>query len=73
MKKLVINNIKTCEDCPYFQYDPYYSMSTDSGYDCKKESRRIIDDADMMEHVKGVNRYKNEPIKIPEWCPLSNS
>ena len=71
-KQLIKPEITKCDDCPYCQYDSYYSMSMDSGYDCKKLDRRIIDDSDMIIHKDGINVQKNEPIQIPDWCPLPN-
>ena len=72
-KELVIPKITKCDECPYCQYDGYYSIGTDSGYDCKKINKRIIDEGDTMIHKNGINVYKNEPIKIPDWCPLPDN
>ncbi len=69
-KQLIIPEIKCCDECPYLHYDAFYSMSTDSGYDCKKVQRRVIDDGDMVVLKNGINVCRNEPIEIPNWCPL---
>lgn len=55
--------ITTCSECPFCVWDSYYSVSKSSGYDCKKEGCRIIDD---WEYEK--KKYKNIPI--PDWCPF---
>lgn len=73
MKKLELE-IKNCSECPYLTYDPHYSMSRDSGHDCKKSHRRIIDDWDYNNSNNPKRMVKdwdnNYPIPIPEWCEL---
>ncbi len=64
MRKLELK-LKTCEECPYFRYDPFYSMQTDSGYDCWNNDAphmRIINDSQI-----GKIKWNYE---IPDWCPL---
>ena len=68
--------IKSCSGCPYLTYDSYYSMSVDSGYDCRKSHRRIIDDWDYN-NSNNPNRLKKNwdddySIPIPDWCELKN-
>lgn len=55
----------TCSDCPYCVHDDYYSMSTDSGYDCfhpDSKVRRIVDDGAL----RGTQQFPS----IPTNCPL---
>ena len=60
--KIINLYVNVCDDCPYLNYDPHYSMSTASGYDCEHDKGgRIIDD----------HQWKNgQKIIIPDWCPL---
>lgn len=75
MKKLVLK-IKNCSECPYCRYDSHYTMSKDSGYDCSKKHKRIIDDWEYN-NTNNPNRlvqdYDNHyPIPMPNWCPLED-
>ena len=59
--------LATCEQCPWCRYDSYYSISKDSGYDCrnldlKSNNNRIIDDGNFYP--------KRRWPTIPDWCPL---
>lgn len=55
-------------------------MSRDSGYDCKKTNKRIIDSYEYdnsnnpnAQYYYDVNKdeFIGDPdIKIPKWCPL---
>ncbi len=60
MKKY-IQLFKCCLDCPYHKYNPDNAYSFDSGYDCLKAQKRIIDDDKIC--------ASNWP-QIPLWCPL---
>ena len=66
MKKLLHLEIEdSCENCPYCRYNPHYSMSHDSGYDCENDNAlrgRIANDWELSSKIK--------TLKIPEWCPL---
>ena len=70
MKKIELY-IKTCSECPYCHYDSYYSMSRDSGFDCRhdKGSGRIVND-NYWDHLSVDIRQKGIPI--PSDCPLEN-
>jgi hypothetical protein len=60
--------IKDCSECPFAEYDSYYSMSQDSGWNCYNDNAtetRIKDDA-------GGNSADIVGF-IPEWCPLEES
>ena len=74
-KKVIYKEVSTCDDCPYCEYNPYYSFGTDSGYDCTFGGgrRRIIDDWDW-DNLNNPDRLilKYDGIPIPEWCPLPN-
>ena len=51
----------SCHNCPYCRYDSYYSMSTDSGYDCEHEDGgRIADDS----QIEIYRRKKNADLPI---------
>jgi hypothetical protein len=65
--------VKNCSECPYCEYDPHYSMSYDSGYDCKLSGSRIIDDWEYN-NTNNPNRLslKTSSIPIPEWCELKD-
>lgn len=63
MKKIV-KLIENCMDCYYCEYDSYYNEIRDSGYNCNKSSKRIVDDAKMI---------KSNFPKFPEWCPLPDA
>jgi len=59
--------ICSCEDCIYVNYSPDYNISYDSGYDCGKTGKRIVDDWNIC------NSNNPNPTgwpKIPDWCPL---
>jgi hypothetical protein len=63
--------IKTCDECPFCTYDGDYGLSHDSGYDCKKVKRRIVDDWDCC---NTNNKNPNPaPFKIPEWYPMEDA
>lgn len=63
MAKLIKIIIKNCGECPYHEYDPHYSMSYNSGYDCKLTGNRIADDI-------GSKEPDLENLPIPNWCKL---
>ena len=76
MKQLNLE-ISSCSECPYCKYDSYYSMGKDSGYDCSKCHKRIIDDWEWN-NTNNPNRivqdYDNSySIPTPKWCPLKDS
>ena len=74
----------SCHNCPYSRYDSYYSMSTDSGYDCEHEDGgRIADDSQIeiyrrkKEEAERLPLFPEEvtdpnPMSIPDWCPLED-
>lgn len=86
--KIIKQLINTCEDCPYFQYNSYYGMSYDSGYDCGKTCERIINDGELKQYEDAFKEYhksqntlfpisrSEKPVNplsiIPKWCPLDN-
>jgi hypothetical protein len=61
--------VENCGECPYAEYNSYYSMSRDSGYDCSHykapNDNRIVDDG-------GPYRARVWP-QIPDWCPLKDA
>lgn len=67
--ELIINN---CSECPFLRYNSDYGRSFDSGYDCYKAYKRIIDDYeyDNTNNPKNMCKNGDVPIPIPEWCPL---
>ncbi len=84
MKKFIPARIvnDSCHNCPYMEYDSFYSMSTDSGYDCTHEDGgRIANDYHIDQHrdkLKEAERLPlfpetvedRDPMSIPDWCPL---
>jgi hypothetical protein len=82
MKKSINICIEHCNDCPYINYDGHYDRCKDSGYDCKKSNKRIIDDFEYSnsnnpnaQYYYDVDKDKmiGDPnIKIPDWCSLPN-
>ena len=67
MKKIEMT-IKHCGECPFCEYDPYYGMSYNSGYNCNNENSkeyRIVTDV-------GSKLADLEKLPIPEWCGLPN-
>jgi len=73
MVKFLIKKIESCSECPYCVYDPCYDTNKDSGYDCLKENKRIIDDWEW-DNSRNPDRLieKVSFIPIPRWCPLPN-
>lgn len=77
MKKEIKLVIKNCSQCPYKSYDSHYNRSKDSGYDCSKKHKRIIDDWEYS-NSNNPNALCNEKndwcasIPMPKWCPLPN-
>lgn len=63
MAKIIFKVVRHCGECPYIKYDPHYSMSRDSGYDCGLVGGRIIDDSEIKKDTKK---------EIPAWCELDN-
>ena len=57
--------IRNCSECPYSEYDPYYDMSSNSGWNCNKGLGRIISDV-------GGEMTDISQIAIPDNCPLPN-
>ena len=73
MKKIEMY-IEKCSQCPYFEYDSYYSMNKDSGYDCKHDKGgRIIDDFEWSNssNPARLNQFMKD-IPTPDWCPLED-
>jgi hypothetical protein len=60
--ELIINN---CSECPYSEYDNYYSMSTNSGWDCKLTGERIATDI-------GAKVQDLSTLPIHNKCPLKD-
>jgi hypothetical protein len=80
MTKKINLNVVTCSKCPYRKHNSYYSRGVDSGHDCKKANRRIIDDNEYSNSNNPKAQFRYDPetdehigdpnIKIPNWCPL---
>ena len=73
--KLLTKVIHSCSYCPYCNYDPYYSRTQVSGYDCVFNGcRRIINDWEW-DNPGNPNRLnlKYDDIPIPDWCPLPDT
>lgn len=78
--------LNDCESCPFLEYDPHYSMSYDSGHDCKLLGERIANDCtiskynDDMKKIEkqNVGLFKFEgvpptnPFEFHKDCPLKN-
>ena len=61
--------IKNCGECPFKEYNPHYSMSYNSGYDCTNpdsKGTRIANDI-------GSKEPNLEVLSIPDWCGLDNA
>lgn len=86
MKKLTLT-IRDCGVCPYCQYDAYYNIGHDSGYDCKKTDKRIVDDGAIKRNRIALEAweesqdtlfpmpFEDRPVcafTIPDWCPLED-
>ena len=75
--KVLNLKIVRCNECPYCQYNGDYGISYDSGYDCCHDDapygrgRRIVDDGEY-DNPNTKKRWRKDPFKIPEWCPLEN-
>lgn len=70
MPKVLFLEITCCSQCPYFEYDFYYDMHTDSGFDCNHDDgRRIIDEGELNA-LKDHDGPKLTAGVIPDWCPL---
>jgi len=73
MSKILLLEIKSCMDCPYYSYEPFYDMKHDSGWDCwhpdeEIEGTRVIDDGELR-----MLKDHDGPVHvIPNWCPLPN-
>lgn len=73
--KVLSLEINCCAECPYCQYDGYYSMSQDSGMDCHHPkspgSGRIVNEGS---YISIRNRTMENTIAsgVPDWCPLDN-
>ena len=61
--RLIKLTIKNCGDCPYCEYDSNYGMSYNSGYDCNKLGKRIIEDI-------GSTIPDLTKLSIPDWYEL---
>lgn len=83
MKKIE-QYVNICSDCPYIRYDSYYSIGTDSGYNCfhpDSRRRRIVDDWQIDQYNEKVREAERlpllpltvedpDPFTAPDWCPL---
>ena len=75
--KVLNLKIAKCNKCPYCQHNGDYGRGYDSGYDCQhfnggdEYGYRIVDDKECN-NPNTKKRWKKDPFKIPEWCPLSN-
>ena len=87
MKKFIPSRIvnDSCHNCPYMEYDSFYSMSTDSGYNCTHEDGdgRIANDCQIDQYEKKQKEAERlplfpetvedpNPMSIPDWCPLED-
>lgn len=85
MKKYILEIVDNCHGCPYCNYSVYYSMHEDSGYDCEHEEgqKRICNDSELYSYNKELEELAEskktlfpreeeleDPLTIPEWCPL---
>lgn len=61
MRKLELN-INNCRECPFCNYDPHYSMSKDSGYDCSNPNSQVTRIADDWE----ISKYNKRLEEIEE-------
>lgn len=90
MKRKIVPAVlveNTCHNCPHMRYDSYYSMSTDSGYDCLHEDSdygRIADDYEITQYQNKKDEAERlplfpeivedpHPLSIPDWCPLEDA
>jgi len=64
-EKILHLTIRNCSECPYSEYDPYYDMSGNSGWNCNKGLGRILSDV-------GGEMSDISQIAIPDNCPLPN-
>ena len=71
MKKVVFE-FEKCDGCPFCRYDGDYGRSYDSGYDCIKTDKRIVDDGNYN-NPNTKSMWKKDPFKIPSWCPLEDN
>ena len=85
-KQLNIIIERTCSNCPYEEYDGFYSMSRDSGHDCGKTGKRIANDGELKAFGELDGEYWESqstlfpmeerpvnPMLIPDWCPLEDA
>ena len=87
MKKFIPARIvnDSCHNCPYMEYDSFYSMSTDSGYYCTHEDGKgqIASDSQIDQYKKKQKEAERlplfpekvedpNPMSIPDWCPLED-
>ncbi len=59
-KIIEIHVVDTCRGCPYCQYDSYYNMGQDSGWDCNHDDAprgRIADDTLIEKHTESLILY----------------
>jgi len=74
------SNIDTCVDCPFLEYDPYYDISVDSGYDCKLLGIRIASNSECRAYKEFCKEKESRPLFkssediknpfiIPDACP----
>jgi len=73
MKKRIIIEVEgACKSCPFCQYEPWYILGGESGYDCKypgSKVGRVVGDGEIR--AKYSSKTNSWP-SIPGNCPLDD-
>ncbi|MCK9445624.1 hypothetical protein M0Q50_01885 [bacterium] len=59
MKREIYLEIESCNECPYCEYDSYYSLSSDSGYDCSQLHERIVNDWQISSYSEKLKIWED--------------
>ena len=68
MTKIVLE-IKTCQQCPFFEKDRYYSgdsWETAFNWFCCK----VKEDGKSKKIVGYVEWHEEDKVEVPDWCPI---
>jgi len=75
MKKRIIIEVEgACKSCPFCQYEPWYILGGESGYDCKypgSKVERVAGDGEIRAKFSSKTNGSGWP-EIPDECPLES-
>jgi len=63
MLRRISEDIKSCDECPYNQYDHHYGMTYDSGFDCNIGARKV-EDNEITYFDKKIKEWEESQLTL---------